>query len=355
MPYNWNDAESAHEQPADNSQSTNSPHRLSISALNHANTRFWYNSELKKAICFLDAEDKDVLERIAVDEASPAVIVEISAESFGRIAEQLNTLHAIRGEEDVCVILCRKISQEPIELEESKRFVDLMKEFDRKTKKMVFRYGGEWLSSKGDYVLVHFNNLKKAVECSLELRQVFDQCRKKIATCKVSMNIGLSLDLAEKSKLQPSEASVKLARRLAFINSDSVIISHQLSDKKSGFRNEKFIRLLSYKEEKFVNKLMDCLEQHWQNENFQVEDIGKQLGCSKSKIYRQIMDLMEQSPNQFIKEYRLNRAIDMIRARRSNISEIAFESGFGSPSYFSRCFQKRFGLNPTDFIQAMQV
>ena len=54
-----------------------------------------------------------------------------------------------------------------------------------------------------------------------------------------------------------------------------------------------------------------------------------------------------------MREYRLNRALRAIERMKGNIAEIAIESGFNNPSYFSKCFQKKFGILPSDYANAI--
>jgi|GEM_PF-3141042 len=327
---------------------------------NVAVIRFWFNKHQKKAIGIVHTEDKEMLKNLIQDNEQKfsVEIIEIQQESFDRITGQLNRLTQTVDERKPGFVLCRRISPEPIEMEESKRFKDLLDGFHQTTKDIVFHFGGEDIASSNDYMLVYFNNLEDALHCSLKLRRAFDDCRQKVHACKVSMNIGISLNDFENAGREPFEKSIQAARRLSYINSNLIMLGYSLKGHFQmliqEFGADNRIRLLTYAEEKFLNKLMDCLEQKWQDENFQVLDIGRHLNCSKSKIYRQMMDLIGQSPNHFIREYRLNRSIDLIRSRRNNISEIAFEAGFSSPSYFSHCFQNRFGLRPGDFMELME-
>jgi AraC-like DNA-binding protein len=60
------------------------------------------------------------------------------------------------------------------------------------------------------------------------------------------------------------------------------------------------------------------------------------------------------SPNAFVQEYRLKNALKLLNKNVGNISEIAFESGFSSPSYFSKCFKKKFGLLPAALLNSLQ-
>ncbi len=107
-------------------------------------------------------------------------------------------------------------------------------------------------------------------------------------------------------------------------------------------------------EEKFLNQLMDITERTWNQEGLKVSDFGKQMGLSKSQLYRKITSLTGYSPNEFIKEFRLKKAIELIERQQDNISQIAYEAGFNSLSYFSKCFHKRFGILPSVIANALE-
>jgi AraC-like DNA-binding protein len=77
------------------------------------------------------------------------------------------------------------------------------------------------------------------------------------------------------------------------------------------------------------------------------------FGMSKAQLYRKITDLTGYSPNNFIREIRLRNALKLIEAHKGNISEIAFESGFNNPSYFSKCFFKKFGILPSEYASSI--
>lgn len=99
-------------------------------------------------------------------------------------------------------------------------------------------------------------------------------------------------------------------------------------------------------DENFLLKLMKAVDENISNEHFSVEDLGQQVGMSRSQIHRKLQALTNQSATQFIRLYRLNRAKDMIMQNAGSISEIAYAVGFGSPSYFSKCFLEQFGITP---------
>jgi AraC-like DNA-binding protein len=86
-----------------------------------------------------------------------------------------------------------------------------------------------------------------------------------------------------------------------------------------------------------------------------VDDFCKPVGYSKSQLYRKIISLTGKSPNTFIKEYRLNEALALLNRHNANISGIAYETGFSSPSYFTKCFQKKYGNLPSEYLPARVV
>ena len=108
--------------------------------------------------------------------------------------------------------------------------------------------------------------------------------------------------------------------------------------------------VLTQEDERFLSLLMDYTESAWSNTNLKVDDFSKPVGYSKSQLYRKMILLTGKSPNTFLKEYRLNEALLLLNKSTRNISEVAFETGFSSPSYFSKCFQKRYGHLPSGYL-----
>jgi len=103
-------------------------------------------------------------------------------------------------------------------------------------------------------------------------------------------------------------------------------------------------------DEKFLNKLIDKVEGHLSDEKFGVEQLGDELGMSRSQLHRKLTALLGQGPNQFIRTFRLQRAHDLLRQKAATASEISYRVGFGSPSYFTKCFHDQFGYTPTEVL-----
>lgn len=108
-------------------------------------------------------------------------------------------------------------------------------------------------------------------------------------------------------------------------------------------------------DKKFVDKVLEVAEKNYGNSYFEVGDFAEALGVSRSLLNKKLQSLTGESPNQFIRSYRLKIAREMLiknrETRAMNISEIAFKVGFNDSKYFTRCFTKQFGVSPSSFLK----
>ncbi len=98
----------------------------------------------------------------------------------------------------------------------------------------------------------------------------------------------------------------------------------------------------------FLKRVSDAIDRNIEDEAFGIADLCKELGVSRSKLHRKLKSLSGKSASQFIREFRLNRARDMLRDNIATTAEIAYSVGFGSPSYFSTSFHNYFGYSPSE-------
>ena len=101
-------------------------------------------------------------------------------------------------------------------------------------------------------------------------------------------------------------------------------------------------------DEAFLLRVREVVDKHLGDEDFTVEQFGEEVGMSRSQLHRKLSALIDQSASEFMRSYRLHRAKDMISQNAGSISEISFAVGFGSPSYFSKCFREEFGTTPSE-------
>ena len=107
-------------------------------------------------------------------------------------------------------------------------------------------------------------------------------------------------------------------------------------------------------DKKFLNQVMEVIKENYKNSYFEVSDFSEAVGVSKSLLNKKLQSLIGQSAGQFIRNYRLNIARELILKNREtknmNIAEIAYEVGFNDPKYFTRCFTKYFNTTPSSLL-----
>ena len=101
----------------------------------------------------------------------------------------------------------------------------------------------------------------------------------------------------------------------------------------------------------FLNKFIDQLELSYSISGISVEKISEQLGVSRVHLYRKIKEITGLTPVDYIRNFRLAKAVELLGHRRYSISEIAYQTGFSSPAYFTKCFRDVFSMTPTEYME----
>jgi len=108
---------------------------------------------------------------------------------------------------------------------------------------------------------------------------------------------------------------------------------------------------LSNLEEKFMSKVLEVIENRFSEEEFSIEQFGKEAGMSRVQLHRKLKALTGKSASHYLRSVRLNKAKKTIEGQKGNVSEIAYSVGFSSPQYFTKCFRKEFGCSPSELIK----
>lgn len=106
-------------------------------------------------------------------------------------------------------------------------------------------------------------------------------------------------------------------------------------------------------DEKFIESVIMEMERNFDNPDFRLEDLAEPLNMSYSNIYRKFQALTDKTLVDFMRTFRLKKAIPLLVKHNFTISEIAFQIGFNDPKYFSKCFKKRVWCN-SKAIQATE-
>lgn len=158
--------------------------------------------------------------------------------------------------------------------------------------------------------------MTNAVLCAQEIHSHHNDSSKKFNK-DFQLSIGLNAGVPVTEKDSIFEDTIKLAERFCELVLGKIVISPEVKDLYESENlnvklNHKNIKILSVGEEKFINLLMDYTEKEWTNAAFNSNDFSKNMGFSKSQLYRKMIGLTGKSPNSFIKDYRLKKALQLL-------------------------------------------
>ena len=123
---------------------------------------------------------------------------------------------------------------------------------------------------------------------------------------------------------------------------------------KDNLQNEKkYFFSLSPNDERLLELLFNKLEENWQNADFDITNYCHAVAMSSSQLYRKTISLTGVSPNILLKDFRLEKAKELMKKQRYSIAQITFDAGFTSASYFTKCFKNKYGLLPMAYLDLL--
>jgi DNA-binding response OmpR family regulator/signal transduction histidine kinase len=125
--------------------------------------------------------------------------------------------------------------------------------------------------------------------------------------------------------------------------------SHRQANRKRIISLEPADIHVSSMDEQFLKEVDQCIEENLSDFDFSVEVLAEKLYIGRTTLYRKILALTGENPTQYIRSFRLNRAAQMLKEQNRSIIEVAFDVGFSSSSYFTRCFKEMFHRLPSGF------
>lgn len=142
---------------------------------------------------------------------------------------------------------------------------------------------------------------------------------------------------------KPFSGQVLLSRIENLLRSRIMLRSVFAGDKQETEEEEK----LNEADKTFVGRLRTAIQEHLGDSDFSVERLGEEIGLSRVQLYRKVKALTGQTPVELLRKARLTKARLLLEKTEKSVSEIAYEVGFTSPSYFNKCFKDEFDINPS--------
>lgn len=141
---------------------------------------------------------------------------------------------------------------------------------------------------------------------------------------------------------KPFSGQVLLSRIDNLLRSRMLLRSLFSGDKAEAAEEER----LCSQDKTFVTRLREIIQQHLADSDFSVERLGEEVGLSRVQLYRKVKVLTGKTPVELLRKARLMKARTMVTTTDRSIAEIAYATGFTSPSYFNKCFKDEFGVSP---------
>jgi len=114
--------------------------------------------------------------------------------------------------------------------------------------------------------------------------------------------------------------------------------------------NDTYENYLQKKDIEFLDKIHHVIEDNIDNSDFNIDTIADNIGISRSAFFKKLKSLTGLAPVDTIKEVRLTKSIELLQSTDMTVSEIAFAVGFKESGYYGKCFRKKYGQTPTEYM-----
>ena len=325
---------------------------------------YWCDDKKHNAFCLIEAPNKEAIQKMH-DHAHgefPASIIEVDeklvAAFLGRMEDPKNDSNNelnIVDDSAFRALMVVEINNYFNRIEANQLSLFRQK-FHKSVLEIFKKFEGSIVKQNDCGYLISFKSISNAVFCALKIQSNSKHLIPKFDKLSKLLNIAIGSGTPVTTKDTIFEEAISLTTRMCENVKGKIVISNEVeslfgAENRDFILDKKLVRTLNPREEKFLTQLMDHIENIWSSPNIKVENLSTTLGYSKSQLYRKLKSLTNKSPNNFIKDIKLNKSLNLFHNKLGNVSEIAFEVGFNSPAYFTRCFYEKFGILPSKYTQ----
>jgi AraC-like DNA-binding protein len=327
---------------------------------------YWTDEERESIFCLIEAPNKEAVEEMhnKAHGLIPNKIIEVKstlvASFLGRIydpasGETTEEGFKIISEPSFRTLLVTSITDAVLLKYKlgTEKAAELLSTHNEMIRKNLKQYGGSEVEHGGTGFIISFASATAAVSCALAIMNAM----KMIADDSIDFKIGVhgGEPIEKSSKLFGD--TLQVAGNICGIAGNFQIaltsIVKELVTKDHFQNGSSDFFMVPAQDEDLLHLLHTTLEKNWQDTAFDIPDYCKAMGMSNSQLYRKTISLTGMSPNIFLKDFRLEKAKELMKKRHYSISQITFETGFSSPSYFTKCFKKKYGLLPMAYLDLL--
>ena len=328
---------------------------------------YWIDEERNNVFCLIEAPDKESVAALHQHSHGlvPHKVIEVNpelVESFlGRLHDPVNAPTSDDGlkvfHDPSYRIILYITTSDPALLRHqlgTEKATGLLNSCTGVIRQNLATFEGREVEHPGSGFIASFTAASRAVSCALSILKAAAEPAMQAAGLKIGINAGEPVSSANNLFGE----TIQFARYLCFIScATRIAISSavkELAAKDHFQKPANNIICLAPPDEMLLELLFSKLEEHWQNPGFTISEFCQAMAMSQSQLYRKTVELTGMSPNIFLKEYRLEKAKELLTQQRYSISQITFDAGFTSPSYFTKCFKKNYGLLPMDYLELLR-
>ena len=318
---------------------------------------YWFDEHRNTAFCLIKAPNKEAIQHMH-DRAHGAVpnrIIEVDpdiVESFlGRIEDPVKAQDTdlnIINDPAFRVILSVDFSPDlPVNDHDEWKQERMVLVGDMK--EIIKSFNGSLVDGITPTLLASFSDVSNALDSSVNLEALW---REHGSDTQGDISVGLSSGVPFETDEGLFEEAVNLSVWLASMIKGSIVVSAEIKSLYESIRRNQFqwedeVRVVSKRDEEFIKGFFGFLWANWQNPKLSVNDFCSELAMSKSGLYRNVIQLTGMSLVNIIRKVRMKKALKLLQAGNSSIAEVAFDTGFNSPAYFTRCFHNTYGMLPS--------
>lgn len=242
----------------------------------------------------------------------------------------------------------------------------------------VSQFKGKVLQTDGQTFFARFEGPSKAVNCGLSLVETAKNMGANLAVClhikEASIDEANYLSETTQHTLEAmlqnvSAGEVLVSQTVKYLLSGTGLSFTENTSLFDDYTNENMIlysvedtykidpessnphAVLLPQKDTFLENVLKNIDANIENESFNVEKLCREIGISERQLQRKLKAITNKSPGQLISSVRLHRAKELLLQKDFHVSEVAYQTGFSNPSYFSRIFKKEFGLSPSALQQ----
>ena len=327
---------------------------------------YWVDEDRETIFCLVDAPDKEAVQEMhrKAHGLIPHKIIEVSktvVKSFlGRIYDPESVEISDEGlpvfvDPSFRVLLLTKVTDPNLLRFKfgNEKAHQLLNSHNKIIRKNLQRHGGREVEHEGNDFILSFSSAAKAVACAFDIDYEMQASHPEDFDFKMSINAGEPVE----SGNELFGDTIDFGNTMCFIAANYQIAVapgvKELVAKDFFHNNTAKLLTLTPQDESLLKLLFNELEEKWQNSDFHLADYCKDTAMSISQLYRKTVALTGLSPNVLLKEFRLERAKDLMKKQACSIAQITFDSGFTSASYFTKCFKKKYGLLPMAYLELL--